>query len=218
MENMSLLIASLGFLLLHFVSATNIRAAMVKKYGLGAWMGIFSLFSLGLFSWMTYEYLLADRFEDLWVLPSYWLWINAVLMFVAFAFIVLGNIPDKDAKLGKGIFAITRHPSNWGVSIFALSHMITNGSIEAQLYWGALCGAGIIGSYFLDKRKIREGSERWQISAKNSSWLPFWAIYKGRASLAYEDFKLVPVIGAVSFWFLAMIVHVGFFGTYILPL
>ncbi|MCJ8324543.1 MAG: hypothetical protein HRU29_06210 [Rhizobiales bacterium] len=218
MENLSLFIASLGFLLLHFVSATNLRAAMVNKYGLGAWMGIFSLFSLGFFSWMTLEYLQANRFEDLWVMPDYWLWMNAALMFVAFAFIVLGNIPDKDAKLGKGIFAITRHPSNWGVAIFALAHMVSNGSIEAQMFWGSLFGSAVVGSYFLDNRKIREGSVRWQNSAENSSWLPFLAIAQGRTRLTHADFKLVPVIGAVSFWFLAMIVHVGFFGTYILPL
>lgn len=218
MEHSALFLASLGFLLLNLVSATNIRAKMVSKFGLGAWLGLFSLSSLGLFSWMTYEYLQADRIEDLWVMPNFWLWINAGLMFVSIVFIVLGNFPDKDAKLGKGIFAITRHPSNWGVSLFALSHMITNGSIEAQFYWGALLGAGIMGSYFLDKRKTTEGSERWQNAPKNSSWLPFWALVKGRARLTYEDFKLVPVFAAVSGWFLAMIVHVGFFGTYILPL
>lgn len=218
MSYLSLLIASLGFLLIHFVSATNIRQNIVDKWGVNAWMIIFSLLSLGFFSWMVYEYMVAEAVESLWVLPQWWLWGNAVLMFAAIFLIILGNIPDKDARLGKGVFAITRHPTNWGMALFAAAHMASNGSIEAQLFWGSIMGTGVIGSYFLDKRKIATGSERWQKAPQNSSWLPFWAVITGRATLAFDDFKPMPVMVAVAVFFVAAIVHVAIFKSHVLPL
>lgn len=218
MQYSSLFIASLGFLLIHFVSATNVRETVIAKYGQNAWMILFSLLSLGFFVWMVVEYMGADRVEDLWLVPTGWLWTNAVLMFMAIGFVILGNMPDKNARLGKGIFAITRHPSNWGIAIFAFAHMVGNPSVEAQLFWGSIAGTGVIGSYLLDKRKLKTGGERWEKSPENSSWLPFLAMIKGRTTLAAEDFKLLPVAVAVALFFVAMIIHVAFFGTYILPL
>lgn len=218
MQHLSLFIASLGFLLIHFVSATNIRALVVKKWGMNAWMSLFSVASLGFFVWMVVEYMAADQSEVLWLMPAWWLWVNAVLMFVGLSFIVLGNIPDKAARLGKGVFAITRHPTNWGMAIFAAGHMVSNGSVEAQLFWGSLLGTGIIGSYLLDKRKLKNGGERWVKSPKNSSWLPFWAIITGRTKLKISDFKLMPVTVAVLVFIVAMFVHVRVYGSFLLPL
>ena len=218
MQYMSLFIASLGFLVIHFVSVTNLREMVIKKYGQNVWMILFSLLSLGFFVWMVIEYLGAEAVEDLWVTPSWWLWINAILIFMGLGLVILSNIPDKDARLGKGVFAITRHPTNWGMALFAFAHMVSNPSVEAQLFWGAIVGTGVIGSYLLDIRKIKTGGERWAKSPENSSWLPFWALLKGRTVIAAEDFKLLPVAIAVTVFFVAMIVHVAFFGTYILPL
>lgn len=218
MQYLSLFIASLGFLLIHFVSATNIRTVVVEKWGMNAWMSLFSVVSLGFFVWMVIEYMRAGQYEILWVLPIWWLWVNVVLMFVAIFFIIMGNIPDKAARLGKGVFAITRHPTNWGMAIFAAAHMASNGSVEAQLFWGSLLGTGVIGSYFLDKRKLKSGEERWVKSPENSSWLPFWAIITGRAKLRVADFKLMPVMIAVLVFIVAMFVHVRVFGSFLLPL
>lgn len=215
---MSLFLSSLGFLLIHFVSATNIRENFIAKYGANVWMSTFSVISLAFFTWMVVEYMIADAVEPLWVMPNWWLWINAVLMFVALFLILLGNIPDKDARLGKGVFAITRHPTNWGLALFSATHMITAASVVALLFWGSILGTGIIGSYFLDKRKIATGSERWKNAPKNSSWLPFLAIIQGKTQLNFDDFKPMPVMVSVAVFFVAAIVHVGVFGTYLLPL
>ncbi|PCI87990.1 MAG: hypothetical protein COB24_04445 [Hyphomicrobiales bacterium] len=218
MQYTSLLIASLGFFLIHFVSATNLREMVIKKWGQNVWMMLFSILSLGFFVWMVVEYMGGGRVEDLWAVPRWWLWVNAVLMFVGLGFIVLGNIPDKDARLGKGIFAITRHPTNWGMALFAFAHMVSNPNVEAQLFWGSILGTGVIGSYLLDRRKLKTGGERWVDAPQHSSWVPFWAMIKGRTTLGAEDFKLLPVAVAVAVFFVAMIIHVAFFGTYILPL
>lgn len=218
MPYLSLALASLGFLLIHFVSATNLRAKFIEKYSINVWMSTFSVVSMCLFVWMVIEYMNDESAETLWVMPSWWLWVNAVLMFAALFFIIMSNIPDKDARLGKGIFAITRHPTNWGMAIFAAAHMLTNGSVEAQLFWGSLLGTAIVGSYFLDKRKTATGEKRWLEAPKNSSWLPFLAIIQGKAKLKFDDFKPLPVMASVAVFFIAAIVHVGIFGTYLLPL
>lgn len=215
----SLFIASLGFLLIHFVSATKLRANIVNKWGMKVWMSLFSLVSMIFFVWVIYEYVIVDEAEKLWTMPLWWLWVNALLMFMAVFFIILGNVPDSNARLGKGIFAITRHPSNWGIGIFAVAHLITNGSLPGLIFWSAIAGTGIIGSYFLDKRKTATGGqERWINSLKNSSWLPFWALITRKTTISFEDFKPMSVMIAVAVFFVAAIVHLVAFKTYILPL
>lgn len=219
MEYQSLLIASFGFLIIHFVSATNLRVGIVKKWGMNAWMGLFSLVSLTFFCWMVYSYMIADTSAKLWVMPLWWLWVNALLMFMALFFVIMGNVPDKNARLGKGIFSITRHPSNWGIAIFCIAHLVSNGSVAGLVFWGSIAGVGIFGSYFLDKRKTTTGGEeRWVNSLKNSSWLPFWALVKGKTEISFDDFKPSAVMISVAVFFVAAIVHVAVFKTYILPL
>ncbi|NRA87209.1 MAG: hypothetical protein HRU28_07400 [Rhizobiales bacterium] len=232
MQYISLFIASFGFMALHFVSASNIRAKVITKFGEIAWLSLFSILSLVFFIWMVVEYIAAERVEDLWQMPLWWLWVNAALMFISLTLILLGYISKNPAigesnltkhalkgkHLGKGIFAITRHPAMWGVAILSAAHMLTNGSIEAQMFFGSLLGTAVIGSYLQDKRKARNHGEEWAQYATKTSWLPFKALLSGRAKFRISDLKWWQIGLAIILWAGLLELHRGYYGAYVLPL
>lgn len=218
MENSLLLIAAMGFFIIHLSSLTNIRALMIKKYGEARWMGLFAMLALGFFVWMCYEYIYAEVTEDLWYMPDWWLWVNAIIMLVSILFMVVGSIPAQSGKAGVGLRAITRHPANWGTALFAAAHMITNSNAESFMFFGAFLGVGIVGTYFLDKRKTREGDKKWLELVAVTSYLPFKAMIEGRAKFSFKDIVWWQWVIAIVAWALIIELHRGYFGKYILPL
>lgn len=218
MENPNLLIAALGFTLIHFVSITGLRAKVVGKYGLGAWLGPFAVLTLGFVSWMIYEFIYAEVTEELWYMPDWWLWVNAVLMLIILGFMIFSEWKVKVDRLGGGLLAVTRHPSNWGTAIFAALHMLTNSSVESLIFFGSFLLVGIFGSLFLDWRKTREGDEKWLELVAVTSWMPFLAIIQGRNKFRFKDFKWWQGVVLLVVWAAVIELHRGYFGKYILPL
>lgn len=218
MENSLLFIAALGFLTIHLSSATNIRASVIKKYGENTWMAIFAMLALGFFVWMSYEYFYAEVTEDLWYMPDWWLWVNAVIMLISMIFMIVGAIPAQSGKVGVGLRAITRHPSNWGTALFAATHMITNSNAESFMFFGSFLGVGVIGTYLLDRRKTREGDKKWLELVAVTSYMPFKAMIEGRAKFSFKDVIWWQWLIAVVAWALIIELHRGYFGKYIVPL
>lgn len=232
MQYLSLFLVSFGFMTMHFVSSTKIRSRFINRFGELAWLGLFSVLSIGFLGWMIFAYLTADRIEDLWQMPIWWLWVNAVLMFVSLTFILLGYISKNPAAgetrltqyalkgkhLGKGVFAITRHPSMWGVAIMSFAHMVSNGSVEAQIFFGSLLGTAIIGSYLQDKRKARDFGDDWAQYAAKTSWLPFKAMIEGRARFEFLDIKWWQITLTAMLWYGLYELHVRVFSAYLLPI
>lgn len=216
MEYLNLSIAAAGFTLLHFSSATNIRANVMARFGSGAWLGPYAILSLSLFSWMCYEFYIAEVSQNFWNVPDGYLWVHAGIMLISMLFMVFGGV--KTNRIGGGLKAITRHPSNWGTTIFAGSHMIVNSSVESLIFFGSLFSVGLIGTFLLDRRKIRAADEKWLELVAVTSWVPFAAILQGRTKFSFNDLKWWHYVVVIVVWMLIMEIHRGIFGKYILPL
>lgn len=216
MENTNLIIAALGFTLIHFSSATNIRTTVINRAGMGAWMAGFALISLSFFGWMVYEYIYTEVTEELWYMPDWWLWIHALIMLITMVFMLWGGM--KANRIGGGLSAITRHPTNWGTTIFAASHMLVNSSVESLIFFGSLFTVGLVGTFLLDRRKTREAEPKWLALTAVTSWLPFVAILQGRNHFRFKDFKWWQWVVVVVAWLVIVEIHRGIFGKYILPL
>lgn len=216
MEISNLIFAATGFTLIHFLSITNLRATVVGKFGVGAWAGPFALTSLGFFSWMIYEFIYIEVTRDFWYVPDWYLWVHVFIMLIIMFLMVFGGM--KTNRIGGGLKAITRHPTNWGTSIFAASHMVVNSSVESLIFFGSLLAVGIVGTFLLDRRKTREGDAKWLELVAVTSWVPFLAILQGRNKLSAADFKWWHFAVVIVVWLVIMEIHRGFFGKYILPL
>ena len=210
----SLLLASAFFLLIHFgVSGTRLRDALVARFGEGPYRGAFSLASLIGLVWMGYAYARAPTIELWGRLPG----LRPVafgVVFIGVVFVVLGLASANPTTVGqegrlargpdaaRGIIRITRHPFLWGVSLWALVHLVVNGDLSSLVLFGTLLLLALAGTTVIDAKLRGRMGDRWQAFASSTSNVPFAAIAAGRNQLApalREIGLLRPAIGVAVY-------------------
>lgn len=192
---LNLVAASAYFLLIHFgVSGTRLRDALVARLGAGRYRGAFALASLLGIAWLIYAYRHAPGIP-LWGLllglrPAAYL-----LVYISFLFVVVGISTPSPTRVGmesklaqgsnmvRGIIRITRHPFLWGVSLWALTHLIVNGDLASLVLFGSLLILALGGTAAIDAKRRRVFAEQWAQFASASSNIPFAAITAGRNQL-----------------------------------
>ena len=127
----------LGLVLFLGVHSTRIisdewRSAMLARLGLKRWKGIYSLISIAGFVLLVWGYGLA-RHEavPLWS-PAAWTARAAILLTVpAFILLAATYVPRNQIQ------AALHHPMVLGVQLWALAHLVANGTGPATLLFGA---------------------------------------------------------------------------------
>ena len=100
----------------------------------------------------------------------------------------------------RGIQAVTRHPALWGFTLWALSHLATNGELHVVLLAIGILVLAVFGMFHIDARRQNALGDAWTTYAENTSILPFAAIARGKAKLRLRDIGLVrPIIVAVIY-------------------
>ena len=136
-----LIIGLLLFLGLHSIRvfAEDWRTRMQSRWGAGAYKGVYSLAAaLGL-ALIVWGYALA-RSEPvwLWVAPTWTRHLAALLTLPALILLVAAYVP------GNAIKARLHHPMLLGVKLWALAHLMSNGSVaDVLLFGGFLVWAGL---------------------------------------------------------------------------
>jgi uncharacterized membrane protein len=218
----SLILAALFFVGIHaLISGTGLRAVLVGKLGEKAYLGLFSLLSAVALAWLILAFVHARV-----IMPTPWLeyrWFAALLVFVAFQFIVLGMMTRGPTVVGgesaldqpdpaRGIHRITRHPFLCGFAIWAATHMIFNPEAAPLCFFGAFLLLSLIGPWLIDAKRARALGAKWQSYAAVTSALPFLAIAQGRNHLVLAEIgALKIVIAAVIFGAFALL-HARLFG------
>jgi len=214
-----LLLATFAFLGIHVLPSTPLRGAAVRALGEKAWQGLFSLASVALLVWMAWEYRRAP-FEGLW--PGLRLIPIAI---VPFAFVllscgVLGRNPTAAGQAGalkaedaaRGIIRVTRHPVMWAIMLWAGSHLLAIGSLQAVIFFGGLLLLAAAGTALQDARKAKALGEDWRRFAARTSNIPFLAIAQGRNRFAWREIGLWrPAVGLALFG-LVLYFHGWLFG------
>lgn len=132
---MTLLIFGLVILLgVHSVRifADDWRTRQIAKLGANTWKGLYALASLVGFGLIAWGYGMA-RMEPIliWSPPVWTRHLAALLTVFAFVFMVAVYIPRNSIK------ARLRHPMILGVKVWALAHLLANGSLADLLLFGA---------------------------------------------------------------------------------
>lgn len=134
------------------IAAEGGRAKAIARLGEGPWKGVYSLLSLIGFAFIVWGFGRARSTAPmLWTPP---IWAPHTILLMLFSLILIGAYVFKKSHIG----ARVHHPMVWGVAIWAVAHLIANGSAADLLLFGAFlvwAVADLASSY---GRDVRDGA------------------------------------------------------------
>jgi len=223
-----LIAAAAAFVLMHLlISGTRLRGVIVGVTGEKAYMGLFSLASLGVIVWLSMAYGDARGQGALvWTAPDWGHWAQAAIQLIALLFVVPGLTTPNPTSVAQESFAsrpvtgmlrITRHPFLWGVAIWAAGHLLVNGDLPGIILFGSMAFLSVAGTFSIDaKRRAKMGAD-WDAFAAQTSNIPFAAILSGKYGLSLREIGWWRIALAVAVWAALLWGHGLVFGVPALP-
>jgi uncharacterized membrane protein len=147
----------LGLVLFLGVHSTRImsdewRSVMVARLGLNRWKGIYSALSIAGFLLIVWGYGLArTAAAPLWSAPTWTVHLAAVLTVPAFVLLAATYVPRNQIQ------AALHHPMVLGVQLWALAHLLANGTLRAALLFGAFLAWAFLSFIAARRRDRAEG-------------------------------------------------------------
>jgi uncharacterized membrane protein len=129
-----LLLGLILFLAVHSmrIVADDWRGAQIARLGLGPWKGLYSLLSIAGFVLLVWGYGIARQHPvELWSPPLWARHVAALLMLGSAVLLVAAYVPRN------GIKARLHHPMLLAVKLWAVAHLLANGSLADVLLFGA---------------------------------------------------------------------------------
>ena len=180
-----LVVASAAFVGTHFLLSHALRNGMVQRLGERGFLADYSLVALITLFAMIAAYrpasaeaptLLWSAGEGGWLAATLLMWFGSIL----FAGSLRRNpaFPTGHASLAQigeaqGVFAITRHPMNWGFASWAVVHAIVNATIPSLIVAAAIFILAVVGSAAQDHKKRRLLGNVWREWQSRTSFLPY---------------------------------------------
>jgi uncharacterized membrane protein len=221
---MMLYAAAAFFLAIHLVVAgTRLRDAITGVVGEPAYLGLFSLASLGGIVWlaMSYNAASAAGSEVLWTAGPGVTHTGIIVIAIAFWLGVSGLLTPNPTSVGQekaaasepsGMLRITRHPFLWGVAIWAAFHTAANGDAASVVFFGTFFVLAVLGTFSIDAKRARKMGDAWTGFASRTSNIPFGAILTGRNSLKLGELFGVRQLAALAVFAAVLFAHAWAFG------
>lgn len=228
----NLLAAALVFVLLHLlVSGTRMRDVLTARIGQGPYAGLFSLASVAGLVWLGLAF--AEARSEPWN-HAYWTLsdgtrhVQLAIQLLAMLLIVPGlatpnptSVRQEGAldrpNVVQGMLRITRHPFLWGVAVWAAGHLLVNGDRASIVLFAAMLGLALFGTASIDAKRRRALGASWEAFVRQTSNLPFAAIFAGRQSLRLSEIGWWKIAIGVGVWALLAFAHPWLFGVAALP-
>ena len=206
------------------LSSTPLRGVIVRGLGPSGFLALYSLIATVAFVYLVYVYTAVPREVYFWLPNPALFWAPKVLMPLALIFILGGFLvrnptlvgaelkEDGAQELARGVTRITRHPLQWGMVLWAASHIVVNGDLVSIVFFSAFALLSLVGSALMDMKKARVFGSAWQAYAAVTSNIPFGAICAGRNQLKFSELWMPVLIGGVGYavlWYF----HESFTGT-----
>lgn len=201
---MTMLVAAAAvFLAIHLlVAGTRVRDVLTGAIGEGAYLGIFSLTSIGVIIWLVMSYNTAQAGSDnrqLFDLGKAVHDLAIPVVLVAFLIAVPGLLTPNPTAVGqsagaakeetvRGILRVTRHPFLWGVAIWSAYHVAANGELASVILFGTFFVLAVLGTFSIDAKRKGKLAEEWNGFALRTSNIPFGAILSGRNSFRFAEY------------------------------
>jgi uncharacterized membrane protein len=212
-----LIVAALAFVGSHFLlSSTPLRGFLAKSLTEAGYLGLFSVIAAVTLVWLAWAYANAP-YQEFWYGAPWLMTVTWIVMIPAVLFTVLGfATPNPTAVQAERLFAepdvvqgvlrITRHPVMWGLGLWGIAHMITNGDLASLIFFGSLALLAFGGAASQQARKRQLLGASWDRFASATSYVPFAAIMAGRNRLVWSEIGLWRILLAV----VAYIALIGF--------
>ncbi|MEW6595966.1 MAG: NnrU family protein [Pseudomonadota bacterium] len=216
--------AALVFVLLHLlISGTPLRQAIVRVVTEPGFSVLFSIASLASLVWLGFAFKdargsAADH--AFWGPTTLTREIALGLQAIAFLFIVPGLTTPTPTAVGqlavldrfepaRGMIRITRHPFLWGVTLWAIAHLLVQGKLSDVLLFGTLLLVAVVGTFSIDAKRRRQLGDKWLVFQDRTSNVPFAAILAGRQSLRLAEIDWWRILAAVVVYIGVATVHGG---------
>jgi uncharacterized membrane protein len=219
-----------GFVLIHIgVSATGLRAVLVRRIGEGPYRGLFALASLALLARLIVAFgeMRADPFDPLnqalWLPPDWLRWPAYALILLGLTLATAGILTPgptlagyekkglAQAEPARGVLRITRHPFLWGLALWAAGHLLVNGERFAVMLFGALGLMVVLGARSIDRKGGARDPEGWARFEAVTSNFPFAAIAQGRNRLVLSEMAW-RLLAGLALAVLIALAHQSLFG------
>jgi uncharacterized membrane protein len=194
-----LVIAAVIFLAIHLlIAGTSVRDAITEAIGERAYLGLFSLASLGGIVWLVMSYNAAQRggqdpqlFDGGAGVRHLGIPVVALAFLLGLQGLLVRNpaavqtgtpaAPAPDTV--RGVLRITRHPFLWGVAIWSAFHLAANGDEASVIFFGTFLVLALTGTISIDAKRRRKLGAAWESFASRTSNIPFAAVLAGRTRL-----------------------------------
>lgn len=214
-----LVLATLAFLLAHYVSNTPLRPALVRAVGENGYLALYSLLAFATLGWMIHAYPIAG-YVHLWPKLRH---LPALVMPFACVLVVLGVASRnptavkqeallRDADPARGIIRVTRHPVMWGFMLWSGVHILARGDLAALVFFGGFFVLAASGTVLIDRRKAQAQGPDWQRFAAVTSNIPFVAIAQGRNRLVWREIGAWRPAAGIALYAGLMLLHPWLFG------
>ena len=199
-----LALASAAFVGTHFAMSHPMRGWLIGRLGEKWFQAVYSLVALLTLAAMIWTYGPAADAEPAplwgageigWIAASLLMWLGSILFVGSLrrnpAFPRVGA-PIAQIGEARGVFAITRHPMNWGFALWAIVHAIVNPTPASLVVCATILILAIGGSAGQDAKKRRLMGDVWREWEARTAFVPF-----GRGLALPDAFAFV--VGTVLF-------------------
>lgn len=206
-----LAVATATFVGSHFILASvPVQRGISERIGANVFRGLFSVVALATFAWMLLAFSEAPHHE-LWAMTPALRHITFVIMPIAVMLVVIGlttrNVTsvggegtENTADIVQGIVTVTRHPFLWGVTLWGIAHIFSNGDVASLILFGGMVILSVGGMAHIDHRRRESMGAAWGPVALTSSAIPFLAALQKRTKIDWMGIGLArPVVGMVLF-------------------
>lgn len=227
-----LLLAMGFFVALHLlVAGTSLRKALVSALGERTYLSLFSVASAGGLVWIVIAYRSAFASSDnqlLYYLGPGAAHAAAPLMLIAVLFVVLGLTSPNPTSVGQGqrleagfsamgIQRITRHPFLWGVSLWAVVHLLGNGDAASVVLFAGFLLLALAGTRSIDAKLLARHGDAYRKYLAQTSNAPFLAILARRNRLNLGELGWGRLLIGVTVYVGFLVLHPYAFGVSPLP-
>ncbi|WP_293613096.1 NnrU family protein [Ponticaulis sp.] len=190
----------------------KVKQALIGRLGAVPYRVMFSIVSLGLFSWLVFETLGAPVIP-LWVSTPWQHWLAVIFSVLGFLLLVFGTAianPFSAFSNGKAyrpeqasVLRVTRHPALFGIVLWAQGHIIANGEFAKLVFFLAQLVFALIGAAALERRaKKLMDAEDWERLTASTSFFPnpaglFSGIQDSRKFIIRFGISVIVIIGLI---------------------